>query len=161
MGKGGSAASSRAAPELAILRTIATIAALLAATVPLCAHAGEVAGTVYDQRGVPAAGVVLALGDAQVVSGADGAFTFADVAGGEQAITAGNQRVVVSVNATGTVRRNVFLLSRSARASVTGEAATSPESDAAIAATFRLAEAMVQDAAGEGATAWRWNDLDG
>lgn len=143
------------------MRPYALLAALLGLAAPLSAQAGEVAGTVYNQRGAPAAGVVLALGDVQVVSGADGAFVFTDVAPGEQAITAGNQRVTVTVADEGTVRRNVFLLSRSARTAVTGETAATPESDAALAATYRLAEAMVQDSAGEVATAWRWNDLDG
>jgi hypothetical protein len=143
------------------LRSTAIIAALIAATAPLCATAGELAGTVYDQRGRPAAGVELSLGDAHVVSGADGAFMFADLAAGDAMLAAGNQRVAVSIPAQGTVRRNLFLLSRSARATVTGETAPTPESDAALAATVRLAEAMLQDTAGQPNTAWRWNDLEG
>ncbi len=152
---------SRAASRTVPLRNFAFLTALISLAVPLSAHAGEVAGMVYDQRGRPAEGVVLALGHVQVVSGADGAFAFADVAAGEQAITAGNQRVTVTVANEGTVRRNVFLLSRSARTAVTGETAATPESNAALAATYRLAEAMLQESAGEVATAWRWNDLDG
>lgn len=165
MGEVDRASSIRAAPGTNILRPYAILAAAFCLSFAASAQAGEVAGTVYDQRGVPAAGVVLALGDAQVVSAADGSYAFANVAPGEQAITAGNQRVAVTVAVAGPVRRNVFLLSRSARATVTGETAPSPENDAALAATFRLAEAMLQDTAGSseggGATAWRWNDLDG
>ena len=100
------------------MRTHALLIALLSLTAPLTAHAGAVAGTVYDQRGAPAAGVVLALGDAQAVSGADGAYAFADVAAGEHTIAAGNQRVAVTVATEGTLRRNMFLLSRAARAVV-------------------------------------------
>lgn len=143
------------------MRTFAIIAAALSLGLATAAMAGEVAGTVYDQRGAPAAGVVLALGDAQAVTGADGSFAFANVAPGEQQIVAGNQRVAVTVAADGTVRRNLFLLSRAARTAVTGETAATPESDAALAATYRLAEAMLQDSAVQADVAWRWNDLDG
>lgn len=143
------------------MRPYALLVALLSLAAPLSLRAGEVAGTAYDQRGAPAAGVALVLGDAQVVSGADGTFAFANVAPGEQQIVAGNQRVVVSVTEQGTVRRNVFLLSRSARAVATGEMPATPEGDAALAATFRLAEAMLQDTSAQADVAWRWNDLEG
>jgi hypothetical protein len=143
------------------LRHYAILIALFSLAAPLSATAGEVAGTVYDQRGAPAAGVVLALGELQALSGADGTFAFADVSAGEHTIAAGNQRVVVSVAAEGTVRRNLFLLGRSARTVVTGEIAATPESDAALAATFRMAEAMLRDTAGERGAAWQWNDLEG
>lgn len=143
------------------MRPYALLIAVLSLAAPLSATAGEVAGTVYDQRGVPAAGVVLALGDMQALSGADGGFAFADVPAGEHTIAAGNQRVVVTIGAEGTVRRNLFMLGRSGRTAVTGEIAATPESEAALAATFRMAEAMLRDTAGERGAAWRWNDLEG
>lgn len=119
--------------------------------------AGEVAGTVYDQRGIPAAGVTLALGDARAVSGADGSYVFADVAAGEHTIAAGTQRVAVAVPDEGAARRNIFLLSRSARTAITGEVLDS----IALDRTIQLAETMLRESDGLGETAWRWNDLEG
>ena len=139
------------------MRALAITAALIAAGLALPATAGEVAGTVYDQRGLPAAGVLLELGDAEAVTGADGSFTFADVATGEHTVAAGTQRVVVEVASEGTVRRNIFLLSRSARTAVTGEAVDS----AALDRTIQLAETMLRESDRQGETAWRWNDLEG
>ncbi len=143
------------------MRPYAILAALLTLSVSPSAHAGEVAGKVYDQRGAPAAGVVLALGDVQVVSGADGTYAFADVAAGEHMIATGHQQVAVTVAAEGTVRRNLFLLGRSAARVMAGETVPSPTSEPALAATFRLADAMPEDSATQVGVAWRWNDLDG
>ena len=139
------------------MRALAITAALIASGFALPATAGVVAGTVYDQRGLPAAGVVLELGAAEAVTGADGSYIFADVATGEHTIAAGTQRMVVDVAGDAAVRRNIFLLSRSARAAVTGDVIDST----ALDRTIQLAEAMLRESAPKGETAWRWNDLEG
>ena len=144
-------------PGSSHLRALAFTAALIATGLALPAVAGEVAGTVYDQRGTPAVGIVLELGDAQAVTGADGSYAFTDVATGEHTIAAGTQRVVVDVAGNAATRRNIFLLSRSARAAVTGETLDST----ALDRTIQLAEAMLRESAPKGETVWRWNDLEG
>jgi hypothetical protein len=139
------------------LRAFAITAALITSAFALPAMAGEVAGTVYDQRGIPAAGVTLELGDARAVSGADGSYSFTDIAAGEHMIAAGSQRIAVAVPGEGATRRNIFLLSRSARTAITGEVLDSP----ALDRTIQLAETMLRESDRLGESAWRWNDLEG
>lgn len=141
------------------MRKSFVLAALLALCAPVAAQAGDVAGTVYDARGQAAAGVELLLGDARTVSGADGSYRFADVAAGEYSVTAGSQRVGVAVAETGETRRNIILLSRSARVAVTGETLTQVQSDAAVADAMRMADALLAEAAA--LPARRWNDIGG
>lgn len=124
---------------------------LLAASFALCAsplpaQAGEVAGTVYDSRGLPQAGVTLDMAGRQAVTGADGAFLFADVPAGDQPLAAGAQAVIVTVPAEGAVRRNLFLLSRAARASITGSAVDAGEGRRVLASAMRQGEAMLAEA---------------
>lgn len=106
------------------------------------------AGTVFDARGRPAAGVELALGGQQAVSGADGKFTFADVAEGEHRMLAGSQAVAVSVPAEGAVRRNVFLLSPAARLRVTGLGATAQDGTEVLAEVRRQAARLLAESDG-------------
>lgn len=113
----------------------------------MAAQAGEVAGTVYDARGQKAADVELALDGQTAITGADGAFRFADVRAGEHQIVAGSQRVAVTVAESGETRRNVMLLSRSARTAVTGETIDTAAADAVLAQAMRLADAMLAEAA--------------
>lgn len=109
--------------------------------------AGEVAGTVFDARGRPAAGVELSLAGQVAVTGADGAYVFADVAAGEQRVLAGSQAVMVSVSAEGAVRRNLFLLSASARSRVTGDGLPAAD-NAVLAETRRQADRLLAEGAG-------------
>lgn len=126
------------------LPSLLAAAALLCA--PLQAQAGDVAGVVFDARGLPQAGVVLDLAGQQAVTGADGAYRFADVPAGDHPLAAGAQAVVVAVPATGEVRRNLFLLSRAARAAVTGSAADAGESRRVLASAMQQGEAMLAEA---------------
>lgn len=123
---------------------------LLAAMLGLCSslpvQAGEVAGTVFDSRGNPVAGVELALGARQAVTGADGRYVFADVAAGEHRVQAGSQAVAVVVPAEGTVRRNLFLLSAAARTRVTGEVPAA-DSGPALAEVRRQAARLLAESA--------------
>jgi hypothetical protein len=140
------------------MRRFALIAAALAATaISLPATAGDVSGKVYDQRGAPAAGVTLELGGSQVVTGADGSYSFTGVAAGEHMLSAGGQRVAVSVADEGETRRNLFLLSSAARQVVSG----APIDREALEATLALGETMLRDSQRRSAIAWRWNDLEG
>lgn len=116
------------------------------------------AGTVFDARGRPAAGVELSLGDQITVTGADGTYVFADVAAGEQRVLAGSQSVTVSVPAVGAVRRNLFLLSAVARTRVAGEAV--PAADQSVMAETRRQAARLL-AEGEGRPARRMADITG
>ncbi|MES2699942.1 MAG: carboxypeptidase-like regulatory domain-containing protein [Pseudomonadota bacterium] len=125
----------------------------------LPAWAGEVAGTVFDARGRAVAGVALELAGQQAVSGADGAFTFSDVAEGQHSVIAGSQAVAVTVPAEGAVRRNVFLLSGAARARVTGEVAIPADNAAVLAETVRLAAMLLAE--GDDTSARRVTDLTG
>jgi hypothetical protein len=129
------------------LRKATILAAALLFAAPVAAQAGEVAGTVYDARGRAAAGVELLLGGQQVVSGADGSYRFADVAPGEHSVTAGSQRVAVAVAETGETRRNIVLLSRSARLAVTGDVVPAANTDAVLVQAMQLADAMLAEAA--------------
>jgi len=129
------------------LRIALILAASFAACLPLPALAGEVAGTVYDARGLPAAGVALDLAGQHAVSDTAGAFAFADVPAGDLALTTGNQAVRVAVPAQGSVRRNVMLLSRTARTRVTGEVATPADNAQMLAATAQLAQAILDEGA--------------
>ncbi|MFC3100809.1 carboxypeptidase-like regulatory domain-containing protein [Altererythrobacter lauratis] len=135
------------------------LAAVLALLAPEAAQAGDVAGTVYDARGQAAAGVELVLGNARTVSGADGSYRFAEVAAGEHSVTAGSQRVGVTVAETGETRRNIILLSRSVRVAVTGETLTPVQNEAAMADAMRMADAMLAEAAA--LPPRRWNDIGG
>lgn len=141
------------------MRQSVCLAAVLALLAPVAAQAGDVAGTVYDARGQAAAGVELVLGNARTVSGADGSYRFVGIAAGEYTVTAGSQRVGVSVAETGETRRNIILLSRSARVAVTGETLTPVQSDAAVADAMRMADALLAEAAT--LPARRWNDIGG
>ncbi|MFC3096730.1 carboxypeptidase-like regulatory domain-containing protein [Alteraurantiacibacter palmitatis] len=141
------------------MRQSVFLAALLALCAPVAAQAGDVAGTVYDARGQAAAGVELVLGNARTVSGADGSYRFADVAAGEHTVSAGSQRVGVSVAETGETRRNIILLSRTARIAVTGEALPATQNDAVLADAMRMADALLAEAAA--LPARRWNDIGG
>lgn len=141
------------------MRKSVALAVTLALFAPVAAQAGDVAGTVYDARGQAAAGVELVLGDARTVSGADGSYRFTDVAAGEHSVTAGSQRVGVSVAESGETRRNIILLSRSARVAVAGETLTPVQSDAAVADAMRMADALLAEAAT--LPARRWNDIGG
>ena len=69
-----------------IFSPLAAVLALLAAPVP--ALAGDVAGTVYDARGLPQADVTLAMAGQQAVTGADGAFVFTGVPAGDHPLAA-------------------------------------------------------------------------
>ena len=139
------------------MRRFALVAALLALGAPFAATAGGLAGTVYDQRGTPAAGVELTLGDARATTGTDGSYAFAEVPAGEHMLAAGGQRVAVTVADEGETRRNLFLLSTAARQVVTG----APVDHAALEATLALAETMLRDSQRRDPQAWRWNDLEG
>lgn len=114
----------------------------------LPAQAGEVAGTVFDAHGRPAAGVELTLGSQQAISGADGKFAFADVAEGEHSVLAGSQAVSVSVPAQGAVRRNVFLLSAAARVRVTGDAQSTSDGAMVLAEARRQAARLLAESDG-------------
>jgi hypothetical protein len=131
---------------------------LLTLGLSLPVQAGEVAGTVFDARGRPAAGVELTLGGQRAVSAADGTYAFADVAEGEHRVLAGSQAVAVVVPAEGAVRRNLFLLSAAARTRVTGTAL--PEADAAVLAETRRQAARLL-AEGDGRPARRMADITG
>lgn len=113
----------------------------------------------FDARGRAVAGVSLELAGQQVVSGADGAFTFSDVAEGQHSVIAGSQAVAVTVPADGAVRRNVFLLSGAARARVTGEVAIPADNAAVLAETVRLAAMLLAE--GDDTAARRVTDLTG
>lgn len=130
------------------MRLAALLAAMLALGFSLPAQAGEVAGTVFDARGRPAAGVELALGGQQAVSGSDGKFAFADVAEGEHRMLAGSQAVSVSVPAEGVVRRNVFLLSSAARLRVTGESVSAQDGATVLAEVRRRAARLLAESDG-------------
>lgn len=116
------------------------------------------AGTVFDARGRPAAGVELVLGGAETVSAVDGTFAFADVAAGEHRVQAGSQAVSVNVPADGAVRRNLFLLSAASRTRVAGEAV--PAADQSVMAETRRQAARLL-AEGEGRPARRMADITG
>ena len=123
------------------------LAALLSLGLSLPAEAGEVAGTVFDASGRPAAGVELALGSQIAVTGTDGRYAFTDVSEGEHRVQAGSQAVSVTVPAEGAVRRNFFLLSAGARTRVAGEAV--PAADhAVLAETRRRAASLLAEGAG-------------
>lgn len=113
----------------------------------------------FDARGRAVAGVALELAGQQAVSGADGAFTFSDVAEGQHSVIAGSQAVAVTVPAEGAVRRNVFLLSGAARARVTGELAIPADNAAVLAETVRLAAMLLAE--GDDTSARRVTDLTG
>lgn len=129
------------------MRLAALLAALLSLGLSLHAMAGEVAGTVFDARGRPAAGVELTLGGQIAVTGADGSYAFADVAEGEHRVLAGSQAVAVVVPAEGAVRRNLFLLSAAARTRVTC-AALPADSATVLAETRRQAARLLAEGAG-------------
>lgn len=142
------------------LRKTAVIAAILSLGLASAAAAGDVAGTVYDQRGLPVAGVVLAVDGQEAVSAADGSYRIADVSSGDQMVSANGQRVSVSVAEEGTATRNIFLLSRSARSEVTGGSVNMEAGEEAFAEALELAEQMLEDESASRAIAWRWNDLE-
>ncbi len=143
------------------MRKTAFIVAILSFGLATGALAGEVSGKVYDQRGVPAPGVVLVLGAQQAVTEADGSYRFADVADGEHLITASGQRVAVQVSDNVATQRNIFLMSRRARAEVSGASVDADGAEAAFAEAMQLAEQMVGDSEARGEMAWRWNDHEG
>jgi hypothetical protein len=128
------------------LRSLSLLAASIVLCASLPAQAGEVAGTVYDSRGAPQAGVTLDMAGQQAVTGADGAFVFGNVPAGDQPLAAGAQAVIVTVPAEGTVRRNLFLLSRAARASITGSTVDAGEGHRVMANAMRLGDAMLAEA---------------
>lgn len=135
---------------------LVAVACLLA---PLAAHAGDVVGTVHDARGQAAAGVELTLGDARTVTGADGSYRFADVPAGDHMLAAGPQRVTVSVAEAGETRRNIVLLSRSARLALTEESAVQLPDKQALVESMDLADAMFAEA--EAIPPQRWVDFGG
>ncbi len=143
------------------LRTTAFNAAILSLGLSTASLAGEVSGTVYDQRGVPAAGVVLVLGAQDAVTSDDGSYRFADVAEGEHLIATYGQRVSVQVGDDAATKRNIFLMSRHARAEVTGTTLDADAAEAAFAEAMQLADQMVSEGEAQGEVAWRWNDLEG
>lgn len=140
------------------MRKVAVIAAILSLGVSLSATAGEVAGTVYDQRGLPVAGVVVSVDGQEAVTGADGSYRLAGVAEGQQMVTTGGQRVAVDVAAEGETTRNIFLMSRRTRSEVTGAASDAASGAEAFAEALELAEQMLEDGPATTAIAWRWND---
>ncbi|TIX50478.1 carboxypeptidase-like regulatory domain-containing protein [Alteraurantiacibacter aquimixticola] len=142
------------------MRKAALVAAALSLGLSLSATAGEVTGTVYDARGVPAAGVELALGDARAMSDADGAYRFADIAAGDHMVEASGQRAMVAVPAEGIATRNIVLMSSRARAAVTGVAAPAMAEDA-FAEAMQLAHQMVTTGSAQGEVAWTFNDREG
>jgi hypothetical protein len=141
------------------LRRFVLAAVLIAFCAPLPAQAGEVVGKVFDARGRPAAGVMVELAGQQTVSAADGSYTFSGIPAGEQGLVAGSQAVAVAVTDEGVVRRNLFLLSREARAHLTGEAVTPLDNSDMLAASLQLAQAMLAEA--EGTPARQLVDLGG
>lgn len=143
------------------MRKTAFIAAIISLGLSTGALAGEVSGKVFDQRGVPAADVVLVLGAQQAVTAQDGSYRFSDVAEGEYLIAAYGQRVSVQVSDDAATQRNIFLMSRRARTEVTGAGVDADAAEAAFAEAMQLAERMVNESEARGEVAWRWNDLEG
>lgn len=144
--------------ECPVLRKAATIAAILSLGLSLPAAAGEVAGTVYDQHGLPVAGVAVSLGGHEALTGADGTYRFAQVAAGQQMVAANGQRVGVEVAVEGETTRNIFLLSRRARTEVTGAAVEAETGEEAFAEALERAEQMLENGPSTTEIAWRWND---
>lgn len=126
--------------------------------VSLSATAGEVAGTVYDQRGMPVAGVAVSVDGQEALTGADGTYRFADVAAGQQMVAANGQRVGVEVAVEGETTRNIFLLSRRARSEVTGAVVEAVSGEEAFAEALEQAEQMLENGPATTEIAWRWND---
>lgn len=143
------------------MRTTAFISAILSLGLSTGALAGEVSGKVYDQRGMPAQGVVLVLGAQQAVTSDDGSYSFADVDAGEHLIATYGQRVAVQVSDDAATQRNIFLMSRRTRAEVTGATVDADAAEAAFAEAMHLADQMVSEGEAQGEVAWRWNDLEG
>jgi len=140
------------------LRKAAVIAAILSLGASLSATAGEVAGTVYYQRGLPVAGVVVSADGKEAVTGADGSYRLAGVPEGQQPVTTGGQRVAEDVAAQGETTRNIFLMSRRARSEVTGAASDAESGAEAFAEALELAEQMLENGPATTEIAWRWND---
>ena len=141
------------------MRKAAVIAAVLSLGIATGAFAGEVSGTVYDQRGTPLAGIAVSIDGQQATTRADGSFHFADIAEGQHMVATSGQRVAVQVAEDGVTTRNLFLLSRRARAEVAGPA-IDQDSGNAFAEALDLAEQMLDNDDGAGAIAWRWNDSE-
>lgn len=74
-------------------------------------------------------------------------------------LAAGPQRVTVSVAEAGETRRNIMLLSRSARLALTEEAAVQLPDKQALAESMDLADAMFAEA--EAIPPQRWVDFGG
>lgn len=142
------------------MRNAAIIAAAFSIGFCVPAIAGEVSGTVYDQRGMPVAGVAVSVDGQQVLTGADGTYRLAGVAAGQQVVSANGQRVGIEIAAEGEVIRNIFLLSQRARAEVTGVPEQVEAAEDAFADALELAEQMLESGPATTEITWRWNDLD-
>ncbi len=140
------------------MRTAAIITAVLSLGLSFSATAGEVAGTVYDQRGTPVAGVVLSVDGQVTETDAAGSYSFANVAAGQQLVSANGQRVAVEVAEEGVATRNIFLLSQRARTEVTGAAMDNETTDDAFEEALELADRMLENGPASGEVTWRWND---
>lgn len=150
------------------------IAVLFASAALICAassaQAGNIAGTVYDSRGRPAADVQLTIADlgAVAVTAADGSYRFADVLPGEHRIAIGQgsqatQRVAVRVSDESDVTRNIMMISSAAMRDFQ---ASTHQTDAldgqeAFAEALELADHMLRETPAQTAQDWRWRDLDG
>lgn len=150
------------------------IAAVFASAALICAasgaQAGDIAGTVYDSRGRPAADVLLTIDELgmEAVTAHDGSYRFSDVVTGDHriAIMRGAQpvqRISVHVAGEGDAARNIVMISATAMRSF--QAATLQDDgqggEEAFAEAIALAEQMVREAPASDAQAWRWRDLDG
>ena len=137
----------------------AIFAALALILAPAAAQAGDLAGKVYDATALPVAGATVWVGDREVQSLADGTYSITGLAAGEHeiAVTLADgavQTVWAEVNAEGTSRRNIFLVSSAA---MRGARQFASESAPTSAPVIELPQAP----AGEGAVvAWRWRDSD-
>ncbi|GAA0275825.1 hypothetical protein GCM10009127_15590 [Alteraurantiacibacter aestuarii] len=152
------------------------IAAFLLGVSSLCAasgaQAGDIAGTVYDARGEPAAAVQLEIAELGLttVTGADGSYRFADVLAGEHriAVLQGSQaiqRVLVNVDDGSDASRNIVMVSRRAVNGFLGSAFPAEAEDGtgeqAFSRALELADQMTREIPMGEAREWRWRDLDG
>lgn len=122
---------------------------------------------VMDARGLPVAGLSVALGDSEQVAVTDenGAYRIADVAAGEHsvAVNLANgsvQRVWVDVSEEGESRRNIFLVSAASIRRAQGAVAPADIPAESLTRTLELAERMIEDSEDRGSAQWRWRDLD-
>jgi hypothetical protein len=67
----------------------------------------------------------------------------------------------VQVSEDSATQRNIFLMSRRARAEVTGSTLDAEAAEEVFAKAMQLADQMVSGSEAQGEVAWQWNDHEG